>query len=59
MKEYKIDKSKCAGCGACINICPNQAITIGEDGKASIDKEKCRQCGKCIEICPFNAIKYE
>jgi len=59
MKEYKINKSKCAGCGACINVCPHQAVKIGEDGKASIDKEKCKQCGKCIEACPFDSIKYE
>jgi ferredoxin len=59
MKEYKIDKLKCAGCGACIDICPNYAIKIGEDGKINIDEEKCNQCGKCIKACPFDAIKYE
>lgn len=59
MKKYKIDKSKCAGCGACINFCPYNAIKIGNDGKAEIDENKCRQCGKCMESCPFNAIKDE
>jgi Fe-S-cluster-containing hydrogenase component 2 len=59
MKEYKVDKLKCAGCGACIPICPHQAIKFDNDKKVIIDKEKCRQCGKCMEVCPFNAIKYE
>ena len=56
MSKFKIDKSKCAGCGACLNICPNGAIKIGEDGKAFIDEKKCEKCGKCKEVCPFDAI---
>lgn len=59
MKKYKVNKLKCAGCGACINFCPHNAIKINNDGKAEIDEKKCRQCGKCMESCPFNAIKYE
>jgi len=56
MGKFKIDKSKCAGCGACVNICPNEAIKIGHDGKAEINKDKCLNCGKCKDICPFDAI---
>lgn len=59
MKKYIIIKKKCAGCGACMNVCPYKAISIKKDGKAEIDQKKCRQCGKCIEICPFNAIEHE
>ena len=54
--EYKVDKSACNSCGACISICPKDAIEIGEDGKAIIDQTKCNQCGKCITICPEDAI---
>ena len=57
MKKYKIDESKCAGCGACINVCPHHAIKMGEDGKVIIDEEKCQKCGACIKVCPFDAIK--
>lgn len=57
MNKFKIDKSKCAGCGACLNFCPYGAIKIGKDGKAEIDENKCRNCGKCKEVCPFNAIE--
>jgi len=56
MIKFKVDKSKCAGCGACLNFCPYKAIKIGEDGKAEIIEEKCQKCGKCKEACPFNAI---
>ncbi len=59
MNRFEVNKSKCAGCGACIKICPFGAIKIGEDGKAIIDKNKCQGCGKCKEICPFNAVETE
>ncbi len=54
--EYNVDKSACNSCGACIGICPIDAIEIGNDGKAIIDQTKCNQCGKCIAICPEDAI---
>ncbi|MBN2198122.1 4Fe-4S binding protein [Candidatus Wolfebacteria bacterium] len=56
MSKFKIDKSKCVGCGACVNTCLYEAIEIGKDDKAIINKEKCKNCGKCKKICPFNAI---
>ncbi|HHE45936.1 MAG TPA: 4Fe-4S dicluster domain-containing protein [Candidatus Moranbacteria bacterium] len=56
---YKINKSKCAGCGACLKVCPFGAITIGKDGKAVIDQTKCQKCGQCKDVCPFNAIEVE
>ncbi len=59
MGKLKVNKSKCAGCGACLQVCPYGAIKIGDDNKAVIDKEKCRHCGKCREICPFGAIEEE
>lgn len=50
------DTSKfCTGCGACINICPVNAITykIDEYGfyKAFVDNDKCIGCGKCKNVC--------
>ena len=56
MNKFKVNKLKCAGCGACVKVCPYGAIKIGKDGKAVIDEKKCQNCGKCKEICPFNAI---
>lgn len=50
--------SKCANCGACINACPVNAISVMEDGpyyKINIDQDKCNECGLCIRVCPVNS----
>jgi Fe-S-cluster-containing hydrogenase component 2 len=51
-----VDKKKCVGCGACVNICPVGAISM-ENGKAVIDQNKCTHCGKCFDACPNGAIR--
>lgn len=52
--RFKIDKDKCKGCKACLELmCP--AISFKE-GKAEISVY-CNGCGMCAEICPFDAIK--
>jgi ferredoxin len=53
-----IDKNKCTGCGACIDVCPVNAIAMKE-GKAEIDMDKCIRCGKCHDICPVNAVRHD
>ncbi|RLF57470.1 MAG: ferredoxin [Thermoplasmata archaeon] len=50
----KVDESKCVGCGACVDTCPNGAITL--DGVAKIDESKCIECGACVDTCPNGAI---
>ncbi|MEA2097876.1 MAG: 4Fe-4S binding protein [Patescibacteria group bacterium] len=55
--KFEINKSKCVGCGVCLDACPYGVIKIGEDGKAFIDQNKCKKCGKCREACSFGAIE--
>ena len=48
----------CKGCGKCVDTCPNNAISIGED-KHRIDYSRCEACGKCRDNCGYSAlIKY-
>jgi len=53
-----VDEKKCITCGACVSICPVNAIKI-EKGKAKINPKKCIKCGSCAQFCPVNAIKIE
>ena len=48
---------KCAGCMACIDICPKNAISIQEKLKsynAIIDENLCIECNRCHVICQEN-----
>lgn len=46
----------CQGCGSCVEICPNGAMSVVE-GKARNDKTKCILCGYCAPVCPQFAIR--
>ncbi len=50
-----VDTELCTGCGACMEVCPAEAITM-LDGKAQVDGEKCLDCGVCEGECPVSAI---
>lgn len=50
----KIDKEKCTCCGLCIDICPDQAISMNDI--VTIDSIKCTGCGSCVNECPNEAI---
>lgn len=51
-----IDKEQCIGCGACVSICPVEAIAMDDDGKAFIKEDICIKCGTCESVCPTSAI---
>lgn len=48
------DKTVCLKCGKCIDRCPMQAITFGDDGYCVMDSS-CVRCGQCAKICPASA----
>lgn len=45
----------CSGCGACIQACPTNAISISESGTVNTDKEKCKECWLCVRECYYQA----
>ena len=52
-----IKKEDCCGCGACVQRCPKQCITMKEDNEGflypTVDAEICIDCGLCEKVCPF------
>lgn len=46
----------CIGCGACVQTCPDGALSIGPEGIAVVDQSKCTDCGKCVSVCPVSAM---
>jgi len=58
-KLIEVDTEKCVSCGACVALCPVEAITIDQDASIVFNKEKCvgSTCGVCVDACPGRAIK--
>lgn len=50
------EKAKCAGCHACVSVCPQDCIIMKADPEGfwypSVDQGKCIQCGRCDSVCP-------
>lgn len=44
----------CTACGACVEICPVEAITI--DDVAVVNADTCMGCGLCATVCPVDLI---
>jgi len=55
----EVDKEKCFDCGACVALCPVNAITFAEDFSVDFSKEKCigKTCSTCVNACPARAIR--
>lgn len=50
------EKSKCTGCGACLNVCPKKCISMKPDELGflypTVDEHACISCGLCDRTCP-------
>ena len=57
---YTLER-ECTGCGACVAVCPYDAIAleVGETGvsRAQVSEIKCKGCGCCVASCPSGAMQ--
>ena len=44
---------------ACLQVCPEGAISMREDGTVLLEEESCSGCGLCMEACPYDAISFD
>ncbi|MBO7611247.1 MAG: EFR1 family ferrodoxin [Elusimicrobia bacterium] len=51
--KFKIDKTKCNGCGSCAMICPAENIEIKDIPQF---KDNCVFCLRCVSYCPQQAL---
>jgi len=49
-------KSKCIGCGTCVEKCPEKALTLTPEGIVT-DFTRCNLCGICADVCPAKAME--
>ncbi len=49
------EKNNCCGCGACVNICPHDAVSMERDeygfAYPVVDSKVCTECGLCTRVC--------
>lgn len=57
------NQSECTGCGACVSICPKQAIAMQADAEGflypKVDAHKCVECDACEKRCPAGRVPKE
>ncbi len=51
----KVNRHKCGYCGACVSVCPMDALDLVETF-IEVD-DKCNNCSICTKICPMGALE--
>ncbi|MBL7212152.1 MAG: 4Fe-4S binding protein [Desulfobacteraceae bacterium] len=54
--EPRFDPDLCVACETCIDRCPPEALTLGEDDVPQVDLDRCFGCAVCATGCPSEAI---
>jgi ferredoxin len=57
-KHLGIDAWLCHACGACVGICPTNALFLF-DMTLRVNDELCSQCGQCVKTCPVGALSIQ
>jgi Pyruvate/2-oxoacid:ferredoxin oxidoreductase delta subunit len=53
------DVDLCTACETCIENCPTEALTMGDQDVPEVNLDRCIGCGVCASGCPVDAIVLE
>lgn len=56
-KYIAIVGKNCVACGACMKVCPKNAIQVKSGICAVVDALSCVGCGLCVKACPAGIIE--
>lgn len=57
-KDIRMNEDKCTHCGACVVMCPTDALIVDKKTRKVIfDLDKCIACELCIDPCPTRAME--
>ena len=57
-KDVIRDEKKCTHCGACVVLCPTNALVVDpKTMKVNFNDAKCIACGICVLSCPPRAME--
>ena len=56
-QELIKSSNNCIGCGHCISICPQDAVSMSQDDGIVIDRDRCDICLKCADECYAKALR--
>jgi Pyruvate/2-oxoacid:ferredoxin oxidoreductase delta subunit len=57
--QPRFDPDLCTACETCIERCPPEALSMGEDDVPEVDLDRCFGCAVCATGCPSEAITME